>query len=549
MWQAKQKKWQSEMLFNFTKKPIATYGRRQWRAFASRKIPFTRLGSPPSDAVLAMERNGDYVLTLGNTVNDTRTGLALRFYGIHSAASMLRQQRSSRHSNVVNHYANDVLNAPLLQTTPLHFGTWLRRPSDDLVEDDVMIDQERDFSLRTTPAELIVSKDWKVGIALLYPAKNDWEINIDQDNGQAFSMVLFTLPRRQCSSRAIDMGKRSDVTKVFNFSKAPVSCYDSQRKMLWTVDSIPNKNNVDPNLSANIYNTSFRAPGYLLVNDEMNGVRFTWATEKYFLESSCLCEVSVDSRFLSGSRRSVDVKILSHEKDSAWIETQCDTMTGEPIDQGADADSESDFAQVSIVNESFLHLDVLLADVLSRRKGISESHPVFYYSLISVSPSGRIADFVIVFERRKKACLLGFFVTIDLFSGMFVELDWVRSKMTKELSFIQKWCNKLAVNRRMRDLRAGPFSVTDKHSLDCTRLCIETFTFDNDEEDDYDETYWREFVRNENAQGGKKCKAPKLVTMSSLYPSCDVITNQAIINFEPVFSIRAKGSPIQLVYA
>jgi hypothetical protein len=56
---------------------------RQWRSFASRSIPFTHLDTPASDAVLALERSGSYILSLGG--KDGNDGLplalALRFYG------------------------------------------------------------------------------------------------------------------------------------------------------------------------------------------------------------------------------------------------------------------------------------------------------------------------------------------------------------------------------------------------------------------------------------------------------------------------------------
>lgn len=564
MWQAKHKKWQCEMLFNFTKKPAETYiGRRQWRSFANQKIPFTQLGSPPSDAVLAMERNCDYVLTLG-IMDDTCTGLALRFYGIHSPDSRKRLQPSKENRNVWYNYTNRVMRAPLLQTTPMHFGTMrLHRASTHSIADGELLDHRRDVLPSTTPMELIISKDWKVGVALLYPTITDdplqmdsYDINNNANNGNNASMVFFTLPRRQSSSRTIGnaYANRNDVNVVFKCDKIPmVHSDDNRRQMLWSVESIPNKDDVtSPNLSRNVYNSYFRTPGFLLFNNDGNGVRLTWATEKCFLVSSCLSDVSIDSRFVSGSIGSAGVKILSHQQqDSSWTEVHCNKMTGEEIVQDLNADSSESVsaAQVSIVNESFLQLDVLLADVLSRRKGISEIQPDFCFSLISVQKLGRIADFVIVFTRKNKSCSLGFYVKIDLFSGMFVELDWVRSKGKKESFSLWNWCNKLAVNRRMQYLRAGPFAVTEKPSMDCTRLCRETFTFDNDEEDDYDESYWREFVLDEKkSEGKKKCQAPKLVSFSSLYPSSDLITNQAIINFEPVMSIRAKDSPIQLVY-
>lgn len=84
-WTRGMKKWQYEALFNFTKKPVdRTIGRRQWRPYAksSSEIKFTQLGTPPSDAVLALERKGSYVLSLGSKDEQYNCpGLALRFYG------------------------------------------------------------------------------------------------------------------------------------------------------------------------------------------------------------------------------------------------------------------------------------------------------------------------------------------------------------------------------------------------------------------------------------------------------------------------------------
>ena len=55
---------------------------RQWRSFASRSIPFTHLDTPASDAVLALERTGSYVLSLGGKDgHDSSLALALRLYG------------------------------------------------------------------------------------------------------------------------------------------------------------------------------------------------------------------------------------------------------------------------------------------------------------------------------------------------------------------------------------------------------------------------------------------------------------------------------------
>ena len=65
-WERKRWAWQSQALTSFTKRPsIKGDHRRKWRPVAKRSIPFTQLGTPPSEAILALERNGSYVLSLG----------------------------------------------------------------------------------------------------------------------------------------------------------------------------------------------------------------------------------------------------------------------------------------------------------------------------------------------------------------------------------------------------------------------------------------------------------------------------------------------------
>jgi hypothetical protein len=84
-WNRKPWTWQSEALGSFTKRPSNKDDcrRRQWRPMAKRSIPFMHLGTPTSDAVLALERSGSYVLSLGSrdSKNDVPLALALRFFG------------------------------------------------------------------------------------------------------------------------------------------------------------------------------------------------------------------------------------------------------------------------------------------------------------------------------------------------------------------------------------------------------------------------------------------------------------------------------------
>ena len=75
--------WQHLTLKHSTNRPPLGLPRRQWRSFAVRSIPFTQLGSPPSDAVLALDRQGSFVLCLGTSdVRNAPLALALRFFGM-----------------------------------------------------------------------------------------------------------------------------------------------------------------------------------------------------------------------------------------------------------------------------------------------------------------------------------------------------------------------------------------------------------------------------------------------------------------------------------
>ena len=544
-WQCKCTQWQSQMLFNFTKKPAnKLLGRRQWRPYANNRIiKFTELGSPPSDAVLALEHRGDYMLSLGSLNNSNHSGLAIRFYGICNDAGRKRQNRRDD-----NRYPNNgtIGTAPLLQTIPLHRGIQELNQFDagGSVEEEIITNLQRHFSPSTTPVEILISKDWKMGVALVHQstATNVLQLNNDEDEDynvdadQTASMILFTLPRRQYTVDTESSGR------IFECKNVPMFCNDNRRKCLWLVQCIPNKDDLC---------TYFRVnSGYLVLHDEGDGFRLTWASEKYFLASSCLEDVSAANSYIFGRDRvsATSVDIISQQSTS-WVETYHDAMTGKlTTTEDSDQVKNRFNSQVSIVHESFLHVDILLNEILCRRKGISETQPDFCYSLIAVNHGGRIVEFVIVFASKKKSCSLGIFVKVDLLSGFYAELDWVQSKERKQKISLQKWSNKLALNTRMKKKRAGPFSVDEKNALDCTQFVSkETFKFDNDEEDDYDESYWREFVSG-TSSGKARRRAPKLVTPSSLYPSCDIVTNLALLKCDPVHSIRAKNSPIQLVY-
>jgi len=81
-WRGRQSTWQQTALKYQVKKPMDGCPRRQWRMYCRRSIPFTQLGTPHSEAVLAMDRNGSFVLSLGGKdLRDIPLALAIRFFG------------------------------------------------------------------------------------------------------------------------------------------------------------------------------------------------------------------------------------------------------------------------------------------------------------------------------------------------------------------------------------------------------------------------------------------------------------------------------------
>jgi hypothetical protein len=306
------------------------------------------------------------------------------------------------------------------------------------------------------------------------------------------------------------------------------------RNLLWRVDGIPAGHQSGASLQ-NMFDYVLQLPGYLIFNDEEDGFRITWVLDQWDVqESKCKREIT-DSPLKSGFVSKAP--ILSVQ--DTWEEFHSDGYSGQRIslDDGATASG------VTVASEVFLHVDALLGEILDRRKGVSETHPEFFYNLVSVTDRGRVAEFVITFLRKEKPGSLGVFVKVDLFTGRTQELDWVKSTGTMDTSSLRAWSNTLALNRRMRHVGAGPFSINAKgHSRDWGSLCKESY-FDYDEEDDYDPLFWSEYIGNTQAK-----RPPKFISLASIYPDCDLVTNDAITSCLPVSSLQCKDSPVQLAY-
>mmetsp|Transcript_39704 Transcript_39704/g.95907 ORF Transcript_39704/g.95907 Transcript_39704/m.95907 type:complete len:627 (-) Transcript_39704:43-1923(-) len=526
--------WQQQALFHFTKTPRvkprtalrqesdmsnAPPQRRQWRAFAKRCIPFTQLGTPVVDAVLALERKGSFVLSLGaqRPGSEVPLLLALRFYGVPSPSGIERQQKIAGKAMGIT---------PLLQTVPLLYNDI---PTAESMEDSIF-NFRRNISPASTPVSILVSNDWNIGAALFQPS------NVWREEGPVGNLVLFSLPRSRLGMRYA----RAFVCK--NVRMGGTTSF-TLRNLMWRVDKLPC---LDPSQSEPFpghFNSVFQLPGYLVLNDEEDGFRLTWVMEQWNVPEKGRKTQTGDSVLTNGF---APVSNILSRQDT-WEEICYETSTGKRVPIDPTAETPLNATSGSIVScEAFLHIDILLGEILSRRKKkVSESHPEFFYNLISIAFGGQVADLVVVFLRGGgKPGALGVFVRVDLFSGITQELDWVQGRKVEDLASLRAWSNSLALNRRMRHVRAGPFSVNTKgHSRDWGRLCQEFTYIDYDEKDDYNSASWLEYVTNPQNK-----RPPKRVSLSSVYPDCDLVTNNAITSCLPVSCLQCKDSPIQLIY-
>lgn len=167
--------WRSKMLKERDSEGAHTKSaeeRTRWRPYAARCIPFSQLETPLSDAVLSLNRNGSYLVSLGSSC---RTGmifqgepyicpiLALRFYSVPSPHTLHRKKRLVS-SKSFKEQAQVVI-SPLIQTVPLlvHGSNNEHSSSSSLLGEN-----STSSVVASTPVQLLISSDSVLGVAFLH---------------------------------------------------------------------------------------------------------------------------------------------------------------------------------------------------------------------------------------------------------------------------------------------------------------------------------------------------------------------------------------------
>jgi hypothetical protein len=336
----------------------------------------------------------------------------------------------------------------------------------------------------------------------------------------------------------------------------------TMRNLLWPVPVIPTTSTATTNKIVEVR----EIPGYLLFNDEDDGFRLTWIADSDWRRTPTLSVPELGESTLSVKPSRSD--IVAVPERCAWEACHADQHQAKVMLQDERIKVDGG---ISVVSEAFLSVEALLSDVFQRRKHLlptrqsTDARPIFpdfSYSLIATSACGRMVDLIITFESKKNTAV-GVFLRVDLFTQAYEELDWIRNTANNNnrtnASSLRKWSNLLALQRRAREMRIGPYSVRPDHDYygHWGPLRGEIFyehptaSIDADDDPMHNQKHWQDYL-----DGVKWNAAPDVATLMSptrisyklLYPDCEVITNAAVTKGTPVFRMTCQDSPIQIVY-
>lgn len=486
---------------------------------SKRQIRFSQLQSSNTEAVLALEQSGSYFFSLAG--GDSSFALALRLYGVPS---------QSRLDKSIGGNATQHTLCPLVTTIPLLLPSY----------DDSHDDLSPVASLRV---QVVVSPDWSVGMAFVRHSSREANDTTNNDEDALSDLIMFSL-----SSPGIIIQS----FRCLNVRAVGSEAF-TMRNLLWETNAIPCGDSTSTALCSEVLNL----PGYLFLNDEEDGFRLAWVLSSSWntVKAKCVVGPVTPSRL---ARTPARHDIITRSDEVVWEEHWSERYSGRMVSTWSDCEI------LNIAFEASFRIDALLHDILARRKekfGYQENHalPEFHYNLISINGDGRTASLVIAFERTERSAAgtrrsaVAVFLDFDLFTSLYEETKWVQNLATPTPSTLRDWSNVLALNRRMKDQVVGPFCSALGAKCDT----IDWSEFYDDTNNSYDTTHdknvnlWNRYLQMSG--GGVPSlfysqDAPKTVSCLSLFPNCDLITNDAVRSGMPVPFIRCRDLTTEFVY-
>lgn len=300
---------------------------------------------------------------------------------------------------------------------------------------------------------------------------------------------------------------------------------------------------------------------YILFNDEDDGFRITWIAP--FGTMPQLVEYRFKPRTIQSSRRDI-LTILSMPEEE-WEMNITDSVTGQVYQPPTKVDG----SDLEVSFELYLNVDALLSDILDRRKKSSMFRqspyqsssvrfiPEFCYNLVSVDTDELHVTLVLVFSNREKMMInarkknampsvIGVVVRLSLCDQSYDELEWVYHNDSRSM---KQWCKSLALNMRMRESRVGIFCTRLSSTIPNWLCDVHEHNSDEDLEDDRNVALWTQYAKKRNNAAKKNLVMdPKSISMSSLFPYCDVVSNRAVQTAVPLSRMTSRCSPVEVVY-
>lgn len=298
---------------------------------------------------------------------------------------------------------------------------------------------------------------------------------------------------------------------------------------------------------------------YMLFNDEDDGYRISWITP-----FSQVSWQSSEFQHISRTIRPSRSDIVYVPEEQVWNMNISSSSSGQvhlnlPKYDGCGG--------LTVPFELSLNVDALLSDILGRRRRSSmfgkspyqnENDnvcfmPEFCYNLLSVDANSMDVVVIIVFNNREKMMhaqanspsALGVFVKISLYDQSYDELQWVYSNANRTL---KSWCATLALNWRIKEQRVGIFCTSLSDSFPSWVCDTHEHNGDDDLLDDVNTEMWTEYAtKRRTAEKKKNLLVPKAISMSSLFPSCDIVSNRAVQTAVPLTRMTCQ-SPIEIIY-
>eukprot|EP01082_Thalassiosira_pseudonana_P011378 g9802.t1 g9802 contig4:612452-614416(-) len=504
-----------------------------WRSYTKQSIPFSQLKTPLSDAILAMDRWGSYMIGVGGgdltRRNDSKGGvrplLSLKFYAIVS---------------------------PLIHAVPLMFKN--ARLTENVHFPAPSLHSHNEYlSPAAIPIRILLSDDGSLGVAFVHHSTgaSAWSSNNNTSRPSPFSespdvneedilgtVVIFETPKGRDNFLSLGM---PPPTRSFRCSNVRVGGWNSftMRNSLWPTNKIPVQMNASHQTNKSLLCGSFNPviSAYMLFNDEDDGFRITWIDQFSSHEGTQRQHnnVSIRPPHLITSTRT---DILTPPDVQTWEMYTYNAETGHIF---TDNSGTKHTTGLTIAFEAYLRVDALLSDILDRRQSSlfrkspyqNESvrfMPDFSYNLLSVSQDGLGVVLVIVFCNREKMMqqttkkppsALGLFVNLNIYDQSYDEVKWVQHPSCNDEKSMKEWCKSLALNWRQKETQVGVFCLNEndaKRRLENWKGGTHEYNTDEDIDDDCNATLWSSFVLNwECAAKKNSVAAPKDVSMSSLF--------------------------------